>query len=530
MRLRGGPAGRRIALCLALVVALGGAAAGCLPWALGGRGMPFRTVAYGSPGGVREGYEDALMPLLTVPGGYVLASDEHWARLRDALNRGAGAEIYDGVDFARYVLLVYFHGPGGHQGDQVVVQSLRASGERVRADFRLERGASAAGGFPYLILAIHRNDLAGARSESRPWTFDFRAGGRQVVALSAPIDPPAPGEAIVAWPSPRIIGQGVPQDWAPGGSTILVARDQTRPPDGTEPVRPGIFAGNPVGGGTQTALFVPESGSAGAARYSPDGRLVALLYLTGGKLRLLVVPADGSAAPRDLTPGGTDLAAPAVWAPDGQSLLVAGRESGGQRQYVLLSVPVSSPGTALRLYSQAAGLTSPWWAGDGTIYFLRQTSQGSVLAARPAAGGPAGDLLSAVRYALSPDARWLAYVAETAPGEGSLRVLPVAALTPGGPAGIEMARGVVGSPAWSPDARELAFTWRTPGQPAETTASDLWMARPDGNIKQRLSSGAGTGDVGFSPDGTRISFALYPGSWLPGEPRSLVAVLDLRSK
>lgn len=526
-------------LLVGCILGISFVAAGCLQWIA--RPVPYQVLGSAAPGGVTAGYEDTLLPLLTKPGIYVLTSEAEWQGLRNALNLGTDAQFYGAVDFSRYLLAVFFHGEGAGMGDRVTIQSLRAGGRRVTTVLGLQLGNLTAIGYPYTVVAIHRGDLTGRGQEPVEWSFDARTGRRQVAATRATVAPPAAGAPLIGWPSPRVLGPGIPQDWAHAGTKILVSRERTAPGDAV----PAIFAvdtGQPAGAGDVT-VFAPERGTPGSARVSPDGSLVAVMNAVDGRLRLLIAAVDGGSGggtlPRDLTPAGYTLAAPASWSPDGRSVVVTGRETGGQGQYVLLSIPVTltgTPGPAQRLFSQSAGLASPTWGPDGTIYFLRQTSQGSVLSARPAAsgaGGPPGDIVPAVRYALSPDAQWLAYIAETSPAETSLRVIPTAALIAGGssiPAGTEVARGQIASPSWSPDGRMLAFTVRPPGrQTAASTASaaDLWILRVDSGRTQQLTSGATATEVRFSPDGTQILLALHPGGSVPGASQALVALLDL---
>jgi TolB protein len=78
----------------------------------------------------------------------------------------------------------------------------------------------------------------------------------------------------------------------------------------------------------------------------------------------------------------------------------------------------------------------------------------------------------------------------------------------------------VGAPAWSPDGRWIAFV-RTPpstgltGQPLGS--SQLWLVRPDGSgLRQltKLTGASATGAPAWSPDGRRLAFTYRgPSNW-----------------
>jgi Tol biopolymer transport system component len=64
--------------------------------------------------------------------------------------------------------------------------------------------------------------------------------------------------------------------------------------------------------------------------FSPDGRFVTAIAMADGKRQILIVPSDGSAAPRFLDVGITDVGSPPQYRPDGSEILFVGKPNGAR--------------------------------------------------------------------------------------------------------------------------------------------------------------------------------------------------------
>jgi dipeptidyl aminopeptidase/acylaminoacyl peptidase len=265
-----------------------------------------------------------------------------------------------------------------------------------------------------------------------------------------------------------------------------------------------------------------------AAACSPDGSTLAALYEADGRLRLMLLPAAGEAG-SDRTPPRVALGKAFSWSPDGREIVVSARElTTPPNRHALLAIPAAG-GTARTLFAQLGEIDWPRCAPDGTIYFLRRTTQGLVLAATSLAASAPKDLLPAWRYEVSGDGNWLACVAETAPGLDTLYVVSAAEARSGLGGAVEVAHGRAGSVAWSSDGGLLAYTLGPAGGSGEAEAeADLFLAARDLGFRQRVTSGVGVSAVHFDPSGRFLAFACHPGSWQPSAPGSVLAVLELR--
>jgi Tol biopolymer transport system component len=83
--------------------------------------------------------------------------------------------------------------------------------------------------------------------------------------------------------------------------------------------------------------------------------------------------------------------------------------------------------------------------------------------------------------------------------------------------------GIQEVPRWSPDGRWIAFDRFLPPQAVFSTS--IWLIRPDGSGRHRVTRGGFDVEPVFSPDGTRIAFARIISEGPAGQ-RSAIFVVD----
>jgi Tol biopolymer transport system component/DNA-binding winged helix-turn-helix (wHTH) protein len=192
---------------------------------------------------------------------------------------------------------------------------------------------------------------------------------------------------------------------------------------------------------------------------SPDGRLIAYTTNKTGAFELHVRTVSGGAVERAVTADGQQNVQPA-WSPDGELIAYHSRRRGG-----IWIVPAL--GGAPRLVSEFG--SRPAWSPDGRHLAFQSD--------------PCTDISPHAYSANIPSVIWIV------DRDGSH---PRAVTTTGFPIGAH------GSPAWSPDARRIAFVTSAAGSP------QLWVVTADGGEPARVGQIDRVYDPVFSPDGKTI--------------------------
>lgn len=236
----------------------------------------------------------------------------------------------------------------------------------------------------------------------------------------------------------------------------------------------------------------------GAASTGPAQLVVATPV--GDTVQLALVRADGMAI-RQLTqvPGA---AMGVVWSPDGRRVAFVHRHEGRQQIWIQ---PIAG-GPARRLTTLPGNETSPTWSPDGRRLAFVSTHGGSPqVYVAPVEGGDAHQVTREGDYRVvvwSPRGAHLAVVGRRAPDAelslfvmrpdgGATRRLSVATLLP---------RPGMERPAWSPDARRIAFVSRV-----GRAEQEILIASPDGRERRRFGTGYAPT---WSPDGRRLAFVV----------------------
>jgi len=132
--------------------------------------------------------------------------------------------------------------------------------------------------------------------------------------------------------------------------------------------------------------FISSTRQEYAARYSPDGKKIALTSDRSGFWEIWVCDRDGSNAVQLTSLRGED-ADGSAWSPDGRSIAF-GSVVGGERYVCVINAHGGAPRRLVTV--PALYWTSPSWSRDGqSIYFRSKRSGMSEIWKVPAAGGEA---------------------------------------------------------------------------------------------------------------------------------------------
>ncbi|MFE2111572.1 hypothetical protein ACFXAF_37715 [Kitasatospora sp. NPDC059463] len=283
------------------------------------------------------------------------------------------------------------------------------------------------------------------------------------------------------------------------------------------------------------------------------GLLLAGTLLTGcgaqpGEIPLSEIRAESpsptptvEAAVADTTSDVVGAAAGAAAAPTAHNGLIAGRVFLDQDRLTSAIFTVTADGRTRQQLTQPADRTRddhPAWSPDGTTLAFDRTggdspgriwttgadgSNAHQLGSLCEEGAP--DCLNETETtpAWSPDGKQLAFTRSWGTSDPTTEQIQYSDLYVIAPDGTTAQRltfltndtpysGVVTDPSWSPDGKQIVFSYRTSatGRPANSRA--LYLVNADGTgLRQLTPWELRAGDrANWSPDGTRIVFTTYP--------------------
>ena len=207
----------------------------------------------------------------------------------------------------------------------------------------------------------------------RHWDHDLGVGQSRLLVGDVMVGD-VPADGTLTWrdltPAPGRALHEAAVDLAPDGRTAVTTWVVVEPLGSSRTVLVAVDTAT----GERRTLADDGSSEFGGPRVSPDGRWVAAVRESRSTpvepvdMRLVVVPLDGSAAPRDVAPGWDAWAGGARWSPDGTALLVTADEQ-GRRPVFRVDV---ATGAVVRLTADHGHYTDLQVGPDGTsVYALR---------------------------------------------------------------------------------------------------------------------------------------------------------------
>jgi Tol biopolymer transport system component len=238
---------------------------------------------------------------------------------------------------------------------------------------------------------------------------------------------------------------------------------------------------------------------------SPDGRRVALVGGEGGVADLWVADLERGAVTR-LTIG-ENVINPA-WTPDGARIVYGTRSSAPQQVRNLIVWKPADGSRDAEVLVEGDRVLSPCdVSSDGRFLVysrIKPDGNGEDLFLVPLTGAREPRLLlggpsQKTDGMISPDGRWLAYVAEEA-GPATVFVRPF----PEGDGRWQISTPSGVEPRWSPDGRELFYrTDATLVRVAVDTSHGFKAGRPE-RLFDRVASGSNVHTYALAPDGKRF--------------------------